>query len=280
MVRRSVLFSPGDQPDLLRKAPETGADVLVFDLEDGVGPDKSRARAVVAEALAEIDPDVELCVRVNPPGSGLEADAAALSGAPTPDSVMIPKVDGPAEIEAVVEVFEADLPVLALLETAAGVLHAEAIARAEPVEGLLLGAEDLAADTGARRSETGEGIAHARGQVVLAAAAAEINAIDTLYTDFEDREGLAADTERAATFGFDGKMAIHPAQVPVINEAFTPDPEDIEWARRVLEAADREAGVFAVDGEMIDAPLLAQAERTLDRAAAAGGDDAEGSPEA
>ncbi len=280
MVRRSVLFSPGDQPDLLRKAPETGADVLVFDLEDGVGPDKSRAREVVAEALAEIDPDAELCVRVNPPGAGLEKDAAALAGAPAPDSVMVPKVDGPAGIEAVVEAVETELPVLAVLETAAGVLHAEAIARAEPVEGLLLGAEDLAADTGARRSESGEEIAHARGRVVLAAAAAEVDAIDTLYTDFEDREGVAADTERAAAFGFDGKMAIHPAQVPVINEAFTPDPEDIEWARRVLEAADGETGVFAVDGEMIDAPLLAQAERTLARAAAAGIDDAEGSPEA
>jgi len=279
-VRRSVLFSPGDQPDLLRKAPETGADVLVFDLEDGVGPEKSRAREVVAEALADIDPEAELCVRVNPPGAGLDADAAALSGAPAPDSVMVPKVDGPAEIEAVAAAFEADFPVLALLETAAGVLQAEAIARAEPVEGLLLGAEDLAADTGARRSESGEEIAYARGRVVLAAAAAEIDAIDTLYTDFEDREGLAADTERAATFGFDGKMAIHPSQVPVINEAFTPDREDVEWARRVLEAADREAGVFAVDGEMIDAPLLAQAERTLARAAAAGVDDADGSPEA
>lgn len=270
MVRRSVLFSPGDQPELLRKAPETGADVLVFDLEDGVGPEKSRARAVVAEALDELDPAAELCVRVNPPGAGLKADAAALAEAPAPDSLLVPKVDEPAAIEAVTEAFDADVPVLALLETAAGVLHAEAIARAAPVEGLLLGAEDLAADTGARRTEAGEEIAYARGRVVLAAAAAGIDAIDTLYTDFEDQEGLAADTERAAAFGFDGKMAIHPAQVPVINEAFTPDQAEIEWAERVLARADREDGVFALDGEMIDAPLLAQAERTLARAAAAG----------
>ena len=270
MVRRSVLFSPGDQPELLRKAPETGADVLVFDLEDGVGPDKSRARAVVAEALDDLDPAAELCVRVNPPGAGLEADAVALAEAPAPDSVMVPKVDEPAAIEAVTEAFDAGLSVLALLETAAGVLHAEAIARAAPVEGLLLGAEDLAADTGARRTEAGEEIAYARQRVVLAAAAAGIDAIDTLYTDFEDQEGLAADTERAAAFGFDGKMAIHPAQVPVINEAFTPDQAEIEWAERVLARADREDGVFALDGEMIDAPLLAQAERTLARAAAAG----------
>jgi len=282
MVRRTVLFSPGDQPELLRKAPGSGADVIVFDLEDAVAPGKKAAgREAVRDVVSEIDPDAELCVRVNRIGEGGERDVEAVFGDADPavDSVMLPKVGSAAAVEDLADLLAEhghELPVLALLETAGGVLNAEAIADADPTDAVLLGAEDLAADIGASRTPEGTEILHAREHVVLAASSASVDAIDTLYTDFEDTEGLAEDAEFARDLGFDGKMAIHPAQVPVINDAFTPGEEAVEWARKVLdardEAAENDVGVFAVDGEMIDAPLIAQAEDVVRRYEAATGE--------
>lgn len=275
MPRRSVLFTPGDQPDKLRSAPETGADVVVFDLEDGVAPaEKDRARSVVNDVLHDIDPDCEVCVRVNPTGIAADDDLGAiLAGDPRLDSVMLPKADDADDVETLARLLaehDADLPVLALVESAAGVLHAEAIAAADDTDALLFGAEDYAADVGASRTSEGTEVLYARQRVVAAASAAGVDAIDTLYTDFEDTEGLRGDTERGIEMGYDGKMTIHPRQVTVVNYAFTPSDERIAWAERVLEArdeADAEGrGVFTVDGEMIDAPLVTQAERIVERA--------------
>jgi len=275
MVRRSVLFSPGDQPDLMGKAPGTDADVVVFDLEDAVVPgQKARAREAVAAVVADLDASCEVCVRLNPLGQGGETDLDAVLDA-GPDSLMLPKVDAAADVRAVADRLAdrgVDVPVLALLETASGILNAQEIAAVDATDAVLLGAEDLSADIGATRTAEGTEILYARERVVLAAASAGVDAIDTLYTDFEDREGLASDAAFAVELGYDGKMAIHPAQVPVINDAFAPDPEEIEWARRVVEARDAAKaegrGVFEVDREMIDAPLVTQAETILDRAAA------------
>jgi citrate lyase subunit beta/citryl-CoA lyase len=278
MVRRTVLFSPGDQPELMAKAPESGADVVVFDLEDAVAPgEKGRAREAVSSTLPDLDPDCEVCVRVNPLAEGGRTDVeTVLADTDTVDSVMLPKVAGAADVAALSEELHshgADLPALALLETAGGVLHAEAIASADATDAVLLGAEDLAADIGATRTEAGTEVSHARQRVVLAAGYGDVDAIDTLYTDYEDTDGLREDVAVARDLGFDGKMAIHPAQVPVINEAFTPNEETIEWAQNVLDARDRAEsggrGVFSVEGEMIDAPLIAQAEDVLRRARAA-----------
>ncbi len=275
MVRRSVLFSPGDRPDLLEKAPETGADVVVFDLEDGVAPDrKDQARETVADAVTDTETD-ELCVRVNPLGAGGRADLEALEQ--PPDSVMLPKVDGPGDVRALDDALAEhglDLPVFALLETPGGVLDAPAVAAVDATDAVLLGAEDLSAAAGISRSTEGTEILYARERVVLAAARAGIDAIDTLCTDFEDTEGLAEDARLARQLGFAGKMTIHPAQVPVVNSAFTPDSDQVDWAERVLAARDEAQaegrGVFTVDGEMIDAPLVTQAETILERARAAG----------
>lgn len=279
MVRRTVLFSPGDQPDLLRKAPNSGADVVVFDLEDAVAPSaKTEARESVREAVSTLDTDCELCVRINPLAAGGQADLEALIPVlGDVDSLMLPKVSSAEDVRALSDELAEhgeSLPVLALLETAAGVLSAPDIAAVDAVDALLLGAEDLSADTGLTRTAEGSEISYARQHVVLAASSQDIDAIDTLYTDFQDTDGLAEDTAVAVQLGFDGKMAIHPAQMSVINDAFTPDEERIAWAQDVLEARDRaEAdgrGVFSVDGEMIDAPLIAQATDVIDRARAAG----------
>lgn len=276
MARRSVLFSPGDQPDLLRKAPKSGADVIVFDLEDAVAPsEKSTAREAVSDALAEIDADCEVCVRVNT-GEAADDDIAALAAGTTPDSVMLPKTTGANDVAALADRLAAhglSLPVLAIIESARGVLGAEETADAAATDALLFGAEDLSADLGATRTDEGTEVLYARQRVVTAASAAGVDAIDTLWTDFEDTEGLRADTARGIGMGYDGKMAIHPSQVAVINDAFTPADERVQWAEKVLAAReDAKAsgkGVFAVEGEMIDAPLIAQAERVMERARAA-----------
>jgi citrate lyase subunit beta/citryl-CoA lyase len=291
MARRSVLFSPGDRPELMRKAPVTGADVVVFDLEDAVAPArKDEARDAVAAVLTDdtFDPDCEVVVRVNPVAdddADGPVDAHASAGADVDaldpvledgrlDAFMLPKCASGDDVRSFDYLFPRDTPpVLALVESAAGVLHAESIATADATDALVFGAEDLSADVGATRTEAGTEVLYAREHVVLAAATAGVDAIDTVDTDFSDTAGLREETAFAIQLGYDGKMAIHPSQVDPINEAFTPDAEDVEWAERVLEAkraADDEGrGVFQVDGEMIDAPLIAQAERIVDRAGAA-----------
>ncbi|WP_135854567.1 HpcH/HpaI aldolase/citrate lyase family protein [Halorussus salinus] len=299
MPRRSVMFTPGDRPAMMRKAPSAGADVIVFDLEDAVAPDaKDEARAAVREILTDPDfsPDCEVCVRVNPTGIAADDDLRGVLGgasdeqaaddessvstardaAETLDSVMLPKTEEADDAETLADLLDerdADVPILALVETAAGILSAESIASVCEVDALVFGAEDLAADVGATRTDEGTEVLHAREHVLLAASAADVDAIDTVYTDIEDTEGLRDETAFAIQLGYDGKMAIHPAQVAPINESFTPDPERVEWAENVLaakEEADAEGrGVFRVDGEMIDAPLVAQAERVLAYAEAA-----------
>lgn len=276
MPRRSVLFSPGDQPNLMRKAPGSGADTVVFDLEDAVAPGrKDEARGAVNGVLTdpEFVPGCEVCLRVNPTPSVADEDIdIGLAGEPRIDSVMVPKADSAAGVREMDERLGEhgyDLPLIALCESAAGILHAEEIAATPAVDAVAFGAEDLSADIGAKRTESGDEVSYARQHVVLAAGAAGIDAIDTVFTDIEEVEGLAEETRFAGQLGYDGKMAIHPAQVSVINEAFTPDSEEVEWAERVLtasEAADAEGrGVFRVDDEMIDAPLIARAERIMER---------------
>jgi citrate lyase subunit beta/citryl-CoA lyase len=273
MPRRSVLFTPADSPDMLRSAPDTGADVLVFDLEDGVGPaDKAEAREVVREVVPDIAFDGELWLRVNDRPALLDADAALLDEervAAALDGVVVPKVTGPDAVERVTDRYppEVSLPVLALVENARGVLRADAIADAPAVDALLFGGEDLAGDVGLTRTEGSEELLYARQRVAIAAAAAGIDAIDGIYTDIRDTAGLRAEAETALHFGYDGKTLIHPGQVDPVNDVFTPSQEDVEWARRVVEAAaEREEGVFMLDGELVEAPIRKQAERTLERA--------------
>jgi citrate lyase subunit beta/citryl-CoA lyase len=279
MARRSLLFSPGDRPEMMRKGPASGADVVILDLEDAVAPDrKAEAREAVAEVLSDpaFDPDCEVCVRVNADPTVADEDARVALAGNRVDSVMLPKAESAADAETLASILgerTVDAPLIAICESAAGILHAEAIAAADPVDALAFGAEDFSADVGATRTDEGTEVLYAREHVVLAAAAAGIDAIDTLHTDIEDTEGLAEETAFVLELGFDGKICIHPSQVPVVNEAFTPAAERIEWARRVLEAAEeaeREGrGVFRVDGEMVDAPLIGQAERVRERARAA-----------
>ncbi len=276
MTRRSLLFSPGDSPKLLKNALTTDADVLAFDLEDAVAPSqKDDARKAVSDVLTDLthSPDAEICARLT--AQNPSADIAALAASPV-DALMLPKVADVETVEQHVQLCEnhdLDVAIFALLETAAGILHAEAIASHEATEAILFGAEDLAADIGTAHTQTGDQATYARQHVVLAAAAAEIDALDTVYTEFNDPDGMKSATNEACDLGYDGKAAIHPSQVPIINAAFAPDPEQVEWAQKVVRAQSQAAqdgsGVSVVDGEMIDPPIVRRAERILSRADAA-----------
>jgi Citrate lyase beta subunit len=275
MTRRSLLFSPGDRPALLEKTATTDADVIAFDLEDAVAPSqKQAARESIREVLTDpaFDPAAEVCVRVTRHDPESDLDALADTDV---DAVMIPKVSGPEMVARHARLCaDRDMrpAIFALLETAGGVLCADEIAAHADTEAVLFGAEDLAADVGAN-PQAGDELLYARQRVVLAAGSADVDAIDTIFRDFEDRSGLAGVAARARDLGYNGKIAIHPSQVPVINEAFTPDADQIEWARDVVAAKQRtdaaESGVFEMDGQMIDAPLVARAERILSQAEAA-----------
>lgn len=277
MARRSVLFTPGDRGEMQRKAVGFGADVVVFDLEDGVPPNRlGDGRATIRKTLARVDPDCEVCVRVNvDPETASDDLDGVLADGNHPDSVMLPKTARASDVEHLARALEhrdCDADIMALIESAAGVLHAEDIARASRTDALLFGAEDLAADTGAMRTEAGTEVLTARSTVVLGATAAGIDAIDTHYPDIGDVEGLESDAEYALQLGYDGKMALHPDQVAVINEAFTPPEDRVAWARRILDAvadADGDEAVYVVDGEMVDAPQIKQARNIIERARAA-----------
>ncbi len=286
---RSLLFVPGDTPRKLDKGMASGADVLLVDLEDSVAlPGKAAARetarAFIAAAKAETARPL-LYVRVNALDSGLiDADLDAVMQA-APDGIMLPKSGSGIDVQhlaAKLAVREAEnaLPdgatrIIAIAtETARSLFHMGTYAGASHrLTGLTWGAEDLAADLGAETNRLPDGgyadpYRLARALALAAAHAGELTAVDTVYTDFRDDAGLAAEAEAARRDGFSAKMAIHPAQVPVINAVFTPSPEAVAHASRIVEAfaANPGAGVIGLDGKMIDRPHLRQAKRVLARA--------------
>lgn len=284
--RRSVLFTPGDEAGMMRKALDGEADVVVFDLEDAVAPGaKEEARDAVSEVLEEGKKDdaPEIWVRINPLASGDDDeidgrdDLRAVTDDAEPSCFVVPKAGSASAVRRVADALDengSDAGVVPIVETAEGVMNAAEIAGASRVSAVVFGAEDLSADIGATRTDEGTEVLYARQKVVTAASAAGVDALDTLWTDFKDEEGLRRDTERTVRFGYDGKLAIHPAQVGPINDAFTPEEERVEWAEKVIEAKQEAdelgKGVFEVEGEMIDEPLVEQARTVLERAKAAG----------
>jgi citrate lyase subunit beta / citryl-CoA lyase len=276
---RSVLFVPGDKPRLLDKARTFAADAVILDLEDAVAPEeKVAARGTIRQALEAGTYGPRVVLRINAFGTGLaERDLEEALAGPV-SAVCLPKVDGAADIERLVLLLrsleaqrgwpEGQVSVLALIETAQGVLNAYSIARAsERLWALCLGGEDLARDLGAVRSREGLELGYARAHLVLAARAAGCLAIDTVYTDLQDAPGLEAETRHARQLGYSGKLLIHPGQIEPVHRAFAPSTEEIAWARRVLQAFEaaiaRGDGVVALDGKMIDRPVVARASEIL-----------------
>ena len=285
--RRALLFCPATDRRKLEKAATLGADGLIIDLEDGVARSrKAEARAAAARALSELDfGRTERLVRVNPPGSGQEEDVRVTAGGRRPpDGYVLPKVDSAAAIKGFARLLpgverRARLPrgtirVLAIVETALGVVNLASIAASDPrLDALVFGAEDLCGDMGAVRTREGREVAFARSAVAIHAAARRLQAIDTPFVDLRDLEGLVAETREALTLGYTGKLAIHPRQVAPIQETLTPRPEEIEEARRLIDEHERQqekgTGVFVLEGRMVDMPMVRAARALLARAGAA-----------
>jgi citrate lyase subunit beta/citryl-CoA lyase len=267
---RSILFVPGTHEDRFTRAIASGADAVVFDLEDSVeASSKNAARQAIGGYFGSASDLAPLpLVRINPVGSRWVNDDLAFAGALRGlGGVVLPKTETVEQLRIVAEVMGA-ARVYPLLETARGVLNALALADAmADIPALLFGAEDLTAEIGTRRTTDGEELLFARSQVVLAATAAAADAIDAVFTDVADADGLKRDATRARALGFRGKMIIHPDQVAVVNDVFTPSKTEIEHANRIVSAdATAQVGVFRLGNEMIDRPVVARAERILELA--------------
>ena len=267
---RSLLFVPGNRPDLAAKATRSGPDAVVLDLEDAVPPAaKAAARADVRQAAADLAGAVPVCVRVNPPGTAWFADdVAALPDGLT--GVLVPKLDS-AEHLADVAAALGDRPVVAGLETVRGVADAREVL-APPVAACYFGAEDYIADLGGVRTPGNAEVAWARAFVAVAARLAGVPALDMVTIDFHDDDRFRTEAREARALGYAGKMCIHPGQVPLAREAFRPTADEVDWARRLLAAFDAAAGdTISFEGQMVDEPVAARARAIL---ASSAGDEA------
>ena len=268
----ALLFCPADRPERYQKAA-TRADAVILDLEDAVAPaDKQRARGAILAQLGaagdepELDPSRTI-IRVNPAGTGeFEKDLHCLAHTPY-KTVMLAKAESAEQLEAL-----ARYQVIALCETAAGVLNAPAIAAAPNVVALMWGAEDLLASLGGTSSRKDDGgyravALHARSSVLLAARAFGKEAVDAVYTNIPDLTGLAAEAADAVASGFGSKACIHPSQAAVVRGAFAPSEAEVSAAAALLQAAAAAGqGVFQYKGQMIDGPILKHAEAVIRRA--------------
>lgn len=278
MRLRSLLFVPGDRPERMAKAMGVGADALILDLEDAVAPDaKPRAREEVARFLSRPrDTAAQLFVRINPIDGPLATDDLAAILPARPDGIVLPKAEGLVSLHALAARGVTHIPILPIVtETPMALFRLHEYAGSSlPLTGLTWGAEDLPAAIGATTSREADGsytapYQLARSLTLFGAHAAGIAAIETVYPDFRDLDGLAAYAARGNRDGFGGMMAIHPAQVPIINAAFTPSAEDIARAQAIVDLflANPGAGALQLDGKMVDAPHLKAAQALLARAA-------------
>lgn len=281
-----MMFVPGNNPGMMADAHIYGPDAIMLDLEDSVSmAEKDTARLLVYHALKTIDyGDTEMVVRINPlstPYGRKDIEAVVKAGV---DVVRMPKTetaDEVHEVEAEIEKVEREIgavgrtKIMAAIEGALGVVNAYDIAKASPrMMGIALGAEDYCANLKTQRSKGGDELRLARETIVVAARAAGIDALDTVFSNLNDMETFRQEVEYIKTLGFDGKSIINPRQIEVVNEVFTPSERDIEKALAIVEAikeAEKKgSGVIALNGKMIDRPVVIRAERTIRLAKAAG----------
>ncbi|PTB94902.1 CoA ester lyase [Marinobacter sp. B9-2] len=262
---RSLLFVPASRPDRFSKALATNADRVILDLEDSVLPsEKAKARHDIREYL-ESNPKVRVLVRINSVGtSDFREDLELCGSVPGITGIVMPKAEKGSEIGFAAEAGKGVWP---LIETASGLLNLSDICRAPSVERLTFGAVDLCANLRLKSGSNGarEFFNEVRMQLVLHASAHGLNApIDTVTTEVKDLSEVRRNASYASGMGMGGMLCIHPSQVPIANEVFMPSQEEIAWAQRIMEHAGR-AGVFKLDGEMIDAPVIDRAKSILDQ---------------
>lgn len=265
---RSVLYIPGSKARALEKARQLPADAIIFDLEDAVAPDeKSTARALLAQELQTGGFGARLrLVRINALSTpwGIEdAKAVAEMGA---DAVLLPKVDSPDDVDALAKI-TGDLPIWVMMESPKGMLAAAAIAAHPLCQGMVMGTNDLAKDMGTRFRADRMPLMAGLGLCLLAAKAEGIAIIDGVYNAFRDQDGLAHECEQGCDMGFDGKTLIHPAQLDVANAIYSPSSDDVDLARRQIEAYDAALAegqaVAVVDGRIVENLHVAMARKTL-----------------
>jgi len=273
-LRRSRIYLPGNRPRMIQKGPGLGADAVILDLEDSVSPEqKDVARFLVRNAIKMINFGLsEVMVRINPVNNGGLTDLAAVLPA-GPDAIVVPKCESKEDVLAVANAITiANLPkqisILPMIETAKGILHAHEVASASPlVDAITFGGEDFTQDIGATRTKAGKEIFWGRSMLVIAAKAAGVQALDTVFSDLADEEGLRKDTIEIKEMGFDGRAAVHPAQIETIHECFSPTEKEMQHAANVLYAAEKArkagSGVAVVDGKMIDKPIIGRAEKII-----------------
>lgn len=288
-MRRSMLFLPGNNPNMLINGNCLGSDAIIFDLEDAVSPaEKDAARILVRNTMKYMDlSGCELIVRVNSVDTEFfKADIDAILPQ-KPDLILLPKTSCRedvlfadaymSEVEAKLGLEKNTVGLMPLIETAMGVENSFSIASAtKRVKALFLGAEDLTADLQCKRTKEGREIEYARTRLVVAARAAGVDVYDTPFTDVNDDEGIVVDAELAKALGFTGKASISPRHVEVINSVFSPTEAEIDYAYEVMDAIalakEQGKGAIALHGKMIDAPIVARAERTISMAKALGMD--------
>lgn len=254
---RSLLFLPASNPRAIEKARGLDADLVILDCEDAVKPeDKDRARAAALQAVAERFEGRLCAIRINAPGSPWYADDVAAMRDCAADFIVLPKVQSADEAGFT------DKPLLAMIETAAGVLEAPSIA--SRVQGLVAGTNDLGADLGIPADAGRAGLAYSLQRIVLAARQAGIAAFDGVYNRLEDGEGLSAQCEEGRAFGFDGKSLIHPSQIETANRIFGPSEKEVADAQRLVEAAS--GGAERFEGRMIESMHVDHARAVLAKA--------------
>ena len=286
-LRRTMLYVPGNNPGMVKDAGIYPADCIMFDLEDSVSiGEKDAARFIVYEALRDIEyPNKELIVRVNALDSQLGIDDLEAMVRTQKVAIRLPKTESAqdvqfcesqiARIERENGIEAGSTRMMAAIESAAGVLNAREIAFASKrLIGIAIGAEDYVTDLKTTRSPEGIELLFGRSMVLLAARAAGIDAIDTVYSNINNEEGFRAEVSLIKQLGFDGKSIINPRQIKPVHEIYTPTQKEIDKSLAILraieEAKQRGSGVIALNGKMIDKPVVLRAQRTLDLAIAAG----------
>lgn len=286
-ARRALLYVPGDDSHKIHKAARLDVDSVCLDLEDGVATNKKQvARETITRALQDLDfGRSERLVRVNPVHSTYYAQDLEEILRARPDGIVLPKVMHGDQIRQVSQQISAaesennwppgGVILIAIVESALAITNLDTIASADPrLEALIFGAEDFAADIGARRSTSGWEVFYARSAIVTHAAAQELQGIDLVNINFQEDEELRVQSDQGARMGFSGKQIIHPNQIEIVQEAFTPSGNEIQAAVELIEKFNREQelgrGAFAVEGVMIDAPAIRAAQSIIERAQAAG----------
>ena len=286
-LRRTMMFVPGNNPGMIQNAGIYGADAIIFCLEDAVSiTEKDAARRLVVNALKSVPYSCETAVRINHISTPFGYDDLEAVLAVKPGIIRLPKAETPAEMLEIADIIEkaeikhgfpaGSIKMMAAIETAKGLFNAPAIAASHPrMTAIAIGGEDFVADLKTTRSPQGQELFVARSHIVLAARAAGIDAVDSVFADVNDEDGFIAETTMIKQLGFDGKSVVNPRQIRMVHKIFAPTAKEVEYAKRVLvayeEALARKSGVIALDGKMIDGPIVARAERVLAYDAAVSG---------